>query len=91
MKQRLLILVCSPKRRGGASGFFARLLRLFLPGRGVVCLPLRSRADFPAALDALKEAGALCFSLPLYTVWRRRWWFAPRAGSMSVICSWRTV
>ena len=67
MKQRLLILVCSPKRRGGASGFFARLLRLFLPGKGVVCLPLRSRADFPAALDALKEAGALCLSLPLYT------------------------
>ena len=63
---RILFLTASPKRRGGASRYFARMLRFFLPSAQKTMLPLRNRRDFAKALAALRETDALCLCFPLY-------------------------
>ena len=63
---RVIFLTASPKRRGGASRYFASLLRLFLPGAQKTILPLRNRGDFSKALSALEDIDALCLCFPLY-------------------------
>ena len=46
----LLILNASPKKKGGASRFFSRLFRLFLPGTRKKVVSLSSRQDFQKVL-----------------------------------------
>ncbi len=62
----VLILVASPKRRGGASRLFASVLRLFLAGCHVTTLPLRGPGDDAAAMEAIKKADAVVLAAPLY-------------------------
>lgn len=63
---KVLILNASPKRRGGASKFFSKLLRPFLFGCQVKTLPLRGPGDYDAALETLPWAEAVVLSVPLY-------------------------
>ena len=63
---KLLIVNASPKKKGGASRFFSRLLRLFLPGVRKKTISLSGRQDFGRVLELFPEADAVCLSTPLY-------------------------
>ena len=62
----LLILNASPKKKGGASRFFSRLFRLFLPGVRKKVVPLSSRQDFQKVLGLFPDMDAVCLFVPLY-------------------------
>ena len=62
----LLIVQASPKKKGGASRFFSRLLRLFLPGVRKETVSLSARQDFQPILELLPSTEAVCLSVPLY-------------------------
>lgn len=62
----ILIINASPKKRGGASRYFSRVLRLFLPGKSVRVEDLRGRGDFKRVLAAMADCDAAALSLPLY-------------------------
>ncbi len=62
----LLILNASPKKKGGASRFFSRLFRLFLPGVRKKSISLSSRQDFRQALELFPGMDAVCLFVPLY-------------------------
>lgn len=62
----LLILNASPKKKGGASRFFSRLFRLFLPGTRKKVVSLSSRQDFQKVLGLFPDMDAVCLFVPLY-------------------------
>lgn len=62
----LLLLTASPKKKGGASRLFARLLRGMLWGHRVTVCPLSGRSDFAAALAGMAQSDGVCLSFPLY-------------------------
>ena len=62
----LLILNASPKKKGGASRFFSRLFRLFLPGVRKKAVSLSSRQDFQQVLELFPDMDAVCLFVPLY-------------------------
>lgn len=62
----ILILCCSPKRRGGASRYIASAFSHLLPGARVRRVSLAARGDFAAAREQIAWADVLLFSLPLY-------------------------
>ena len=61
-----LIVNASPKKKGGASRFFSRLFRLFLPGVRKKAVSLSSRQDFQKVLEILPDMDAVCLFVPLY-------------------------
>lgn len=63
---KLLILSASPKKKGGASRFFSRLFRLFLPGVRKKVVSLSSRRDFQQVLELFLDIDAVCLFVPLY-------------------------
>ncbi len=63
---KLLILSASPKKKGGASRFFSRLFRLFLPGVRKKVVSLSSRRDFQQILELFPDMDAVCLFVPLY-------------------------
>lgn len=63
---KLLILSASPKKKGGASRFFSRLFRLFLPGVRKEAVPLSCRQDFQQILELFPDMDAVCLFVPLY-------------------------
>ena len=62
----LLIIHASPKKKGGASRFFSRLFRLFLPGVRKEAAPLSCRQDFQQILELFPDMDAVCLFVPLY-------------------------
>jgi multimeric flavodoxin WrbA len=60
-----ILINCSPKRRMSASGFLAHCAGWMIRGEKKVC-QLRTPADFPAILDALRTADKVIFVTPLY-------------------------
>lgn len=71
----LLILHASPKKKGGASRFFSRLFRLFLPGVRKKAVSLSSRQDFQRVLELFPGMDMVCLFVPLYVIaFRPMWW-----------------
>lgn len=62
----LLLLNASPKKKGGASRFFSRLFRLFLPGVRKKAVSLSSRQDFQQVLELFPDMDVVCLFVPLY-------------------------
>lgn len=62
----LLIIHASPKKKGGASRFFSRLFRLFLPGVRKKAVSLSSRQDIQQVLELFPNMDAVCLFVPLY-------------------------
>lgn len=63
---KLLLLHASPKKKGGASRFFAGLFRLFLPGVHKKTVSLSSRQDFGRVLELFPDMDGICLFVPLY-------------------------
>lgn len=63
---KILILNASPKQKGGASRFFARLLMLLLRPLDVTLCDARDSRDYEAALSLLPRMQAVVLSTPLY-------------------------
>lgn len=62
----VLILNASPKRKGGASRFFSKLIKLMLLGCNVTTCDVRGRSDYEKALSLLADVDAVIISSPLY-------------------------
>lgn len=62
----ILILNASPKRKGGASRFFSKLMKLMLLGCNITTCDVRGRSDYEKALSLLDGADAVFISSPLY-------------------------
>ena len=62
----LLILNASPKKKGGASRFFSRLFRLFLPGIRKKEVSLSTRQDFQKVMELFPGMDVVCLFVPLY-------------------------
>lgn len=62
----ILILNASPKRKGGASRCFSRLMKLMLLGCRVTVCDVRGAGDYKNALSLLEYADAVIISSPLY-------------------------
>lgn len=62
----ILILNASPKRKGGASRCFSRLLRPLLAGCKTTVLDIRNQGDYGKALMLLERVDAVVISSPLY-------------------------
>lgn len=62
----ILVLNTSPKKKGGASRFFAKLLRGMLGGNRITTADICNPQDYDAALLLLEEADAVVISSPLY-------------------------
>ena len=60
-----ILINCSPKRRMSASGFLAHCAGWMIRGKKKV-FQLRTPADFPAILEALRTADKVIFVTPLY-------------------------
>jgi hypothetical protein len=63
---KVLILNGSPKIKGGASHFFANVLRLMLCGCVTSYGSLRNKNDYSKILEQLRDIDALVISAPLY-------------------------
>ncbi len=62
----ILILNASPKRKGGASRCFSRLMNLMLLGCKVTTCDVRGPGDYKNALSLLENVDAVVISSPLY-------------------------
>ena len=63
--EKTVLINCSPKRRLSVSGFLMRCAGILIRGKKEY-LQLRTPADRPAILQALKTAGKVVFVTPLY-------------------------
>ena len=63
--EKTVLINCSPKKKLSVSGFIMRCVGLMLRGKKEY-LHLRTPADHPAILEALREAGQVVFVAPLY-------------------------
>lgn len=62
---KTLFINGSPKKGGGVSAYLLGMLRFMCRGEKNT-LHIRSGSDHPTALEALREADAVAFALPLY-------------------------
>lgn len=62
----VLVLNTSPKQKGGASRFFAKLLKAMLLRCKITTCDIRNHSDYEQALSLLGEADAVVISSPLY-------------------------
>ncbi|MDL2215492.1 NAD(P)H-dependent oxidoreductase [Ruminococcaceae bacterium OttesenSCG-928-N02] len=62
----VLILNASPKRKGGASRFFSKLLKGMLAGHTITTCDIHSPRDYEKALSLLHSAHTVVISSPLY-------------------------
>lgn len=65
MMEKTVLINCSPKRKLSVSGFLMRCAGLTVRGKKEY-LHLRTPADHPAILEALRTAGKVVFIAPLY-------------------------
>ena len=65
MMEKTVLINCSPKRKLSVSGFLMRCAGVLIRGRKEY-LHLRTPADHPAILEALRTAGKVIFTAPLY-------------------------
>lgn len=65
MMEKTVLINCSPKRKLSASGFLMKCAGVLIRGKKEY-LQLRTPADRPAILEALKTAGKAVFVMPLY-------------------------
>ena len=65
MKEKTVLINCSPKKKMSVSGFLMKCVKLLIRGERV-CLPLRVPADRERILRELKEADRVIFVMPLY-------------------------
>ena len=63
--EKTVLINCSPKRKLSVSGFLMRCAGILIRGRKEY-LQLRTPADRPVILRALKDAGKVVFIAPLY-------------------------
>ena len=63
--EKTVLINCSPKRKLSVSGFLMRCAGILIRGKKEY-LQLRTPADRPAILQALKTAGKVVFVTPLY-------------------------
>ena len=63
--EKTVLINCSPKKKLSVSGFIMRCAGLMIRGEKEY-LQLRTPADRPAVLEALKTAGKAVFVMPLY-------------------------
>ena len=62
----ITVLNVSPKKKGGASRFFSKLLKVLLAGNKVTTADIRNMGDYENALSLLEGADAAVVSSPLY-------------------------
>ena len=62
---KTVLINCSPKRKLSVSGFLMKCAGLLIRGKKEY-LHLRTPADYPVILQALKKAGKVVFVTPLY-------------------------
>jgi len=62
----IMIINGSPKRKGGASAFFAKILRFMLFPHNVIFKSIGLSKDYKDIFDNLKNADAVVISVPLY-------------------------
>ena len=63
--EKTVLINCSPKRKLSVSGFLMKCAGVMIRGKKEY-LHLRTPADYPAILGALKDAGKVVFVTPLY-------------------------
>ena len=63
--EKTILINCSPKRKLSVSGFLMKCAGILVRGKKEYH-HLRTPADYPAILDALKDAGKVVFVTPLY-------------------------
>ena len=63
--EKTVLINCSPKRKLSVSGFLMKCAGLLIRGKKEY-LHLRTPADYPVILQALKKAGKVVFVTPLY-------------------------
>lgn len=63
---KALILNASPKKKGGASRYFGKLLKAALLGCDVTSVDVRSENDYQKAISLLQDIDVLVISAPLY-------------------------
>ena len=63
--EKTVLINCSPKRKLSVSGFLMKCAGVMIRGKKEY-LHLRTPADYPAILEALKDAGKVVFVTPLY-------------------------
>ena len=63
--EKTVLINCSPKRKLSVSGFLMKCAGVLIRGKKEY-LPLRTPADHPAILQALKDAAKVVFVTPLY-------------------------
>lgn len=62
----ILIINASPKKKGGDTRWFSKILKCFLSGNKVTVYDVCSTDRIPAALELMKHTDAVVFSAPLY-------------------------
>lgn len=62
----ILILNASPKRKGGASRFFAKMMKLMLAGCKITTCDVSGPGDYENALSHFENVNAVIMSVPLY-------------------------
>ena len=63
--EKTVLINCSPKRNLSVSGFLMKCAGVLVRGKKEY-LHLRTPADYPAILEALRDAGKVVFVTPLY-------------------------
>jgi len=63
---RVMIINGSPKKKGGASAFFAKILRCMLFPHKVTTISIGISKDYRDIFDNLQDTDALVISVPLY-------------------------
>jgi len=63
---RVMIVNGSPKKKGGASAFFAKILSVFLFPHKVTIKSVGISKDYREIFDNLQDADAVVISVPLY-------------------------
>ena len=63
---RVMIINGSPKKKGGASAFFAKVLSFFLFPHKVTTISIGISRDYREIFDNLQDADTVVISVPLY-------------------------
>lgn len=65
-KKKIVILNTSPKKKGGASRYFSKVLKRCLVGLAVEVCDICGQWDYEKGFQALEQADAVVVSAPLY-------------------------